>query len=70
VGDEDYVDDVEDYDLPILQDTEAADVFGTYEAYSYAAYLIDREGYVAWANDRFFPLDDSPALLEVLADFE
>ena len=65
---EEYVDDVEDFDLPILQDTEAADVFGLYEAYSYDMFIVDREGFLGFKVTRH-PLDERDETLEEILAF-
>lgn len=66
VGDEDSTSDVEDYALPVLQDTEADDVFGAWNATSYDVFIIDREGQIAFAQTRLFPVEDHDLLVEEL----
>jgi hypothetical protein len=66
VGDEAGAELVEDFDLPILQDSETASVFELYGAYSYDAFVIDRQGLVGFAGTRIYPGDDGDALVEQL----
>ena len=70
VGDEAGIAEMGGYPLPILQDTEEADVFGLYDAASYDAFVVDREGYVGYVASGVHPEDDGSALLEVLASFQ
>jgi hypothetical protein len=71
VGEQDSIDDLEEYALPVLQDTEEADVFGLWEAASYDLFIVDRSGLVAHAESGSYPAEDEDHdhLVELLTDF-
>lgn len=71
VGEESHTDDVEEYPLPILQDTAEADVFSLWEAFEYDLFIVDREGRIAFKQAGTYPArsDDAYDLLELLATY-
>ncbi len=69
VGDEGHCGDIEDYALPVLQDTSAADVFGQWEAAAYDLFIVGRDGVIAQALSDEHPADDHDGLVEILQTF-
>jgi len=65
----DYVSLMDEYDyrLPVLQDTEEAGVFEAWNAGSYDLFIIDRNGFVDYAESRSYPEDDYEHLVDVLS---
>lgn len=57
---------LEDYDLPILQDTEDHDVFGLWEGTGYDAFVVAREGHRAWTINDAHPVRDYVGLVGIL----
>lgn len=66
-----YTDDVEEYDLPILQDTPEEDVSGQWDAGSYDTFIIGRDGQIAFPLPNTHPGADEghAALVEALSSF-
>ncbi len=69
-GEQGSIDDIEDYDLPVLQDTGEADVFGLWGASSYDLFVVDRAGFVGYAEPGAHPLDEEDHFLEVLSRYQ
>jgi hypothetical protein len=57
---------LEEYDLPVLQDTQEDDVFGRWEAMSYDAFVVAREGHAAWTINDTRPIRDYPGFVGIL----
>jgi len=68
-GEQDYVNDVEDYDLPILQDTEQTDVFGLWDAVDYDLFIVSRDGVIVHAQVGVHPIEDHDDLVAILSTF-
>lgn len=66
-----YIEDVEEYDLPILQDTPEEDVTGQWDVRSYDTFIIDRDGQIAFPLPNTHPGWDEghAALVEALSSF-
>jgi hypothetical protein len=71
VGEQGSIVDLEEYALPVLQDTEEADVFSLWDAASYDLFVVDRSGLVAHAESGSYPAEDEDHdhLVELLTDF-
>jgi len=70
VDDEGHCSDVEDYALPVLQDTAEADVFGLWEAMAYDLFVVAREGSIAQALSGAHPSEDHDELVEILLSMQ
>ena len=57
---------LEDYDLPVLQDTEEDDVFGLWEGMGYDAFVVAREGHIEWTINDTRPVRDYNGFVGVL----
>lgn len=66
-GHQGYADDLEDYTLSVLQDTEEADVFGQWSARGYDVFIVDRLGFVETALPDTFPIEEHDLLVEELS---
>ena len=62
---------IEDYTLPILQDSEESDVYGLWDAVAYDLFIVAREGHVPWTITQVHPAESRSydGLVGVLSEF-
>ena len=70
IGEQASIADLDNYHLPVLQDTETERVFELWDAGSYDLFIIDRTGTISYIESGAHPADDYDRFVELLSSYE